>query len=356
MKILFISRAYPPIIGGIEKQNYEICKALESKVEVNKIVNRRGKKFLLPFLIVAFYKALRMHKHYDIILLGDGVLAVLAFWLKYFSKVPVVCIVHGLDITYSNFIYRKLWLNIFFSKIDQFIAVGNETIKQAELRNINTDTFQFVPNGVDVSLVQAQYSKTDLEEFLGYNPPGPVLLTLGRLVERKGVSWFIQEVFPFLDSSITYLIAGEGKNKEVIKAAIKASKVGDRIKMLGRISEEEKSMLLSTIDIFIQANIKVENDMEGFGLVVLEAGLFARPVVASKLEGLQDAITENKNGLLLESGNSEQYIDSITELLQDPIKFEAQGRYASEYVKSRFSWDKIADEYLAILEKVNVTR
>lgn len=283
-------------------------------------------------------------------------LAILAFLIKLFSRKPVVCIVHGLDITYHNFIYRQFWLKLFFSKIDHFIAVGNETIKQAALRNISTNNFQFVPNGVDVSQIKAQYSKQDLEKLLGYKPAGPVLFTLGRLVKRKGVLWFIEEVFPELDSSVTYLIAGEGGSKSAIQEAIKTSKVGNRIKLLGGVSEKDKSILLSTADIFIQPNIKVENDIEGFGLVVLEAGLYGRPVLASKIEGLQDAVTENKNGILLESGNANQYIDRINHLLQDPNKLEELGNYASKFVKSRYSWESIAEEYLIILNKVNAAK
>lgn len=352
MRVLFISRAFPPVIGGIEKQNYEISKALSQKTEVKLVVNRHGKKLLMPFCVFALYRIFRLRNQYDLILLGDGVLTILAWITKLFSRVPVVCIVHGLDVTYSNFIYRKCWLQFFFRSVDKFIAVGNETIRQAELRSVDIGNFVFVPNGVDTKQSLPSYSRADLENFLAYKPEGAVLLTLGRLVKRKGVLWFVEHVFPYLDASVTYLIAGTGSDEKTIKQKIAHLGVSDRVKLLGQVTDKDKKLLLSTADIFIQPNIRIENDIEGFGLVVLEAGLFGRPVLASKIEGLQDAIKSGQNGLLLEPENAGQYIKCIEQLLADRSELEAMGARAHDFVKNHYSWDSIANEYLRILKNI----
>tara|TARA_R100001143_G_C3343487_1_gene125518 strand:- start:317 stop:1387 length:1071 start_codon:yes stop_codon:yes gene_type:complete len=352
MRILFISRAFPPVIGGIEKQNFEILNALSTQAEVKSVVNPKGKKFLLPFVIIALYRAFRLRKDYDVILLGDGVLAVVAAIIRCFSRVPVICIVHGLDITYSNFIYRNCWLKTFFKNIDHFIAVGNETIRQAVNRGLPVEKFSFVPNGVDISLDYQPRNKKELAALLGFEPQGYCLLTLGRLVRRKGVLWFIENVMPALGSSVSYIIAGDGKDAGIIRQAIKDSGAAGKIVMLGNVSEADKDLLLSSVDIFVQPNIKVNGDMEGFGLVVLEAALHARPVIASRLEGLADAINDGENGILLESENTEQYVMSIQALLQDQALLKETGNTARDYVLENYSWKNIAEQYLQIIESV----
>jgi glycosyltransferase involved in cell wall biosynthesis len=352
MRILFISRAFPPIIGGIERQNFEISKALSAHAQVHKVVNIWGKKFLVPFMFIALIKAFRLRKNYDVIVLGDGVLAIVAFIIRRFSTAPIVCIVHGLDITYKKYIYKRLWLQHFFKSIDHFIAVGNETIRQATKRGLDTQNFTFIPNGVDTAKACREHSKAELEKLLGFQPNGPLLLTLGRLVRRKGAGWFVEEVMPALDPSIGYIIAGVGRDASRIREVARRSDVADRIYMLGSVTEDEKDLLLSSVDIFIQPNIKVADDMEGFGLVILEAALHGRPVVASRLEGLADAVTAGKNGILLESEDSEAYIQTLQKLLENPAELKAMGRAAREFVIANYSWDKIAGRYMQLVEKL----
>jgi phosphatidylinositol alpha-1,6-mannosyltransferase len=210
MNVLFISRAYPPVLGGIEKHNFEIYQSLAKISHTILVANKKGKYFLPFFIPFALFKAVLLRKHYDVILLGDGVLSIVAFFVKIFSSKPVVCVVHGLDITYQNFIYRLFWRKCFFRKVDRFIAVGNETIFQAEKAGLSRDKFCFIPNGVNVERELEAYSSAEFYSLLACTPPGPVLLTLGRLVKRKGVVWFIDEVMPALDPSVTYVIAGAG--------------------------------------------------------------------------------------------------------------------------------------------------
>ena len=215
MRILFISRTYPPIIGGIEKQNHDIAKSLAAIADVKIHANtKRG--LLLPFFtIYAFFYALSHLKNFNVVLLGDGALSILAYFLKFFTAKPVVSIVHGLDITYSNALYQNLWIKNFIKKPDRLIAVGNETIKQGVNRGIPAEKFVFVPNGVFIKKDLPDYTRGDLEKSLGINVEGPILLTLGRMVRRKGVAWFVENVVQYL-ADIQYIIAGDGpeRNRE----------------------------------------------------------------------------------------------------------------------------------------------
>lgn len=352
LKVLFISRAYPPVVGGIEKQNHEIAQALAKIANVQIIANHRGKASLPLFFCYAFFRALTHIPTCDVVLLGDGVLAILGFVVKCLSHKPVVCILHGLDITFRNPFYQQLWLKRFLPAMDKYIAVGNETIRQGVLRGMPKDKFVFIGNGVSFPSSQCQYRRDDLEKIVGRKLPHPVLLTLGRLVKRKGVEWFVRNVMSRLSNETIHIIAGDGKEKQAIQQAIKDRHLESRVIFLGPVNEKQKQVLLHTVDLFVQPNIPVAGDMEGFGLVVLEAAAAGRVVIASRLEGLQDAIHDGKNGILVTPGSAASYASAINTVLQDPRSLRERGNEASFHVQEHFSWAVIAERYLQVFQKL----
>ncbi len=356
MYILFISRAYPPVIGGIEKQNYEIGKALAKISRTDIIANTRGKRLLPLFLPYALLRALFSIRRYDAVLLGDGVLGILGYLLKLVSTKPVACIVHGLDLTYSNALYQKLWVRIFLPRLDRLIAVGNATIHQGTLRGLPASKFIFIPNGVAIPAPPTRYSRHDLEDFLNRKVSGPVILTLGRMVKRKGVAWFIENVVNRLNSDITYIIAGEGRELSAIQTAIRANKLQNRVLHVGGVSDRDKELLFCTADLFVQPNIQVDGDMEGFGLVVLEAAMYGLVVIASDIEGLQDAIHDGQNGILVPAGDAAAYQRAITAVLANPAKREANGKQARDYVINNYAWPLIAEKYLDAMRNMTCAR
>jgi phosphatidylinositol alpha-1,6-mannosyltransferase len=356
MKILFISRAYPPTIGGIEKQNYEIARSLAGICQLDIIANRRGKRALPLFLPFALIKAGVSLGKYDAVLLGDGVLAVLGFLLKLVSRKPVVCIVHGLDLTFRNSLYQILWIRVFMHRVDKLIAVGNETIHQGKLLGIPESRFTHIPNGVSIPDPVPGYTRQDLEAFIGRKLNGSILLTLGRLVKRKGVAWFINEVVNRLGEDIHYIVAGDGREKSLIINAIKKNGLEDRVFYAGTVSEQEKALLFCTADIFVQPNIRITGDIEGFGLVVLEAASYGVVVVAANLEGLKDAIQHGRNGFLVNQRDAEDYTNRIKSLLQDPEGRARFGLQAREYVTKHYAWSSIAQQYLDTLSTLSPER
>ena len=349
MKVLFISRAFPPVIGGIEQQNQSIANALTKCCDTQIIVNRYGKKLLPLFLPYATLRALLVAHRYDVVLLGDGVLAAIGAIIRRFSRKPVVCIVHGLDLTFSNRIYQRFWIGRFLPRLDRLIAVGNATIDQGTARGIPADRFTFIPNGVDTTPSVRACDRKQLEQQLSRPLPGRILLTLGRLVERKGVAWFIEHVLPKLDSSLTYLVAGNGPERENIAAAIQRQQLQDRVVMLGEVTDNARELLFACADLFIQPNIPVAGDIEGFGLVVLEAAERELPVVAANIEGLQDAIKDGYNGFLVTAGDTAAWQKRIETLLGNPAGLRQAGKQARTYVHAHSTWDLIATRYAEIL-------
>lgn len=358
MKTLFISRAYPPVIGGIENQNYAISKWLCNIMEVKTIANTSGKKYLPIFFPKALFQALREAKNYDVILLGDGVLAPIGWILKLMTGKPVVSILHGLDITYPLFLYQSLWVGFFLKRLDRLIAVSRHTREIAIEYGIPEGKVSVIPNGVeDPPDIGIHYVRVDLANYLGIDITGKkILTTIGRLTKRKGVAWFTEFVLPQLPENFLYVVAGSGGEKSSIIAAAKKAGVTERLKLLGIVPDEIKMMLHRTVDLFIQPNISVQGDMEGFGIAVIEATLAGLPVIASRIEGLKDAIIDGETGIFVESKDAEGFRNAIITLLGNDESYRAWKLSATKSTEEHFHWNAISKRYGELLEKEMSTR
>lgn len=350
-RILFISHTFPPVVGGVETHNFELSTWLAKQAHVRSIVNK--KRWLIPFFLVyASLRAILLNKKYDVLVLGSCLLGNVGWFVKKFTKKPVVAVAHGLDLTWKNSLYQKLWVKIFIPSLDKLIAVGNETILAGKKHDIAEEKFVFIPNGVDTEKNLTDSNRTDIEKII--NEPvenKKVLLTSGRLAKRKGVAWFIANVMPKLDESFLYVIAGDGADKKNIKETIKNNNLEKRVFMLGYVSDETRNILFNTVDLFVQPNIKVVGDMEGFGISVIEANACRLPVLASNLEGLKDAIHEGRNGFLVEPENAEAFANKIYELFSTGNPRNLFGQNVRNFVIENFSWQHIAQRYLEEIKK-----
>ncbi len=355
MKLLFISRAYPPVVGGIENHNYELAQRFLKGADTTLLINTHGKKFLPFFLPYALAKTLWSAKKYDAILLGDGVLAVIGFFVSLFTKKPIVgSVIHGLDVTYKSSLYQLVWVRMFLPSLSLIIAVSQETKNIAIQYGLPERKIKVIPNGVAIHYEPEKYTRSDLSKALGFDTSEKIiLLTHGRLAKRKGAEWFIHNVLVTLPPHVHYVLSGDGPEKESILQAITLHGLEGRVTLLGKVDEETKLTLLHTIDIFIQPNITVSGDMEGFGISVIEATGCARPVLVSDMEGLSDAIANGKNGVPLPSGDTNAWHESILRLAANPNEREALGKQFQAYTIEHFSWEKIAQEYLGALQSKN---
>lgn len=352
-KIIFISRSYPPIIGGIETLNYELAESLAKLTPTKIIANRHG-KFFLPFFLpyALFISLILLRRQYNAVILGDGVLGIVGWFLKLFSKKPVFCVVCGLDLTYNSDLYQNVWVKIFIKNLDKLVAISRATMAAGIFRGIPREKFTIIPVGIDPNkYYRPDYARRNLENAIGKLPPDcKVLLTVGRLVKRKGVAWFVEKILPNIREEVVYLIAGEGPEEKRIRQIIKAKKLESKTRLLGKITEKDKEVLLNTCDIFIQPNIDIKGDLEGFGIAVIEAASCGRIVVASDIEGLQDAIYDGKNGFLVKSHDADGYTRKITQLLSDDNFRKQFGEQARQFVIENYDWESIAEKYLTELK------
>jgi len=157
---------------------------------------------------------------------------------------------------------------------------------------------------------------------------------------------------PQLPASVHYLIGGAGPEHSRIAAAIKEHNLSDRVQLLGRLSDEDLLQLYHRADLLIVPNIPVKGDMEGFGIVMLEAGACGMPAIAARLEGIQDVISEGVNGHLVESRDAEGFIRAITPYVESPETLVALGTQARNHTQNRFGWGAIAARYVRVMERL----
>lgn len=368
LKILFVSRAWPPTIGGIENQNYGIAQALSKITKTKIIANIKGKKFLPFFLPYLFVKMALILPRYDAVILGDGVLSPFgAFFKKIFPRIKFTSTIHGLDITFANKpslmgkIYRRINIPC-LKQLDKLIMVGNETISQAVKIGIPVEKCAFIPNGLNPDELFEPHPRSELEKLMGTNLAGKVvILRVGRFVKHKGVEWFIRSVMSRLPENYVLAAAGgvvsdktAGDENYYPKcvSAIKELDLESRIKLFPNIPQKDLRVLFNTADIYVSPNIKVPGSMEGFGINAIEAASCALPVISSDLEGLKDSVKNGENGFMVEPENAEAYVLKIKELGADENFRREFGKKARQFVIDNFSWDGIAKRYLETLDKI----
>lgn len=362
MVILFLTRKFPPSKGGMQRVAYELSRYL-SKIARIKLVKWGGSNkwlpLVLPYLILKSLWILISTK-VQVIYIQDGLLAPLGVLLK-LLRIPIVITFHGRDITYGNRLYQ-FTIPRCAEKLDKIICISNATKQQCATRGISANKIEVIPDGICDELYMDE-GKQELREWLSKElgislNNKKVLLSVGRLVERKGFHWFIENIIPKLlekEGDVLYLIAGDGTFRQRIETVIRQNGLQDHVIMLGIVDDKTLKTLYNLSDIFIMPNIPVKGDMEGFGIVALETASCGLPVVASDLEGIKDAIKNSENGILLEPHNPQEFINAVTELLENDELRGIFGARAREFTLKNYAWEKIADRYLEEFGKVVVS-
>lgn len=356
--ILFITRKFPPSKGGMERVAYELSRHL-SKVANIKLVKWGGSNKWLPLILPYFFlKSLwvLISRKVRVIYLQDGLLAPLGLALKLLTRKPVVITIHGRDIAYETRLYQFL-IPKCLSRLNKVICVSNAIREACLTRGVSAEKTVVIANGIsdefyistgkqNLITELANLLRKDLEEK-------KILLSVGRLVEKKGIHWFVAEVIPQLvDGSFVYIIAGAGILEPVIRKSIEENKLENDVFLLGWADDDMLRLLYNTADIFVMPNVPVTGDMEGFGLVALETSSCGLPVVASNLAGIKDAIEDDRNGLLIQPGSVQGFATAIRELLENDELREGFGAQARQFTLDNYGWERMTQHYLEEFAKL----
>lgn len=368
MKILYISHLHPPQnapldnMGGMQRVSMQLINELERQddIELKKIILHTPWKGVevrtAAFLLKLKFKLPKIVEEFkpDVILFSSMVTASLARFTRKKIKTPMVTINHGQDVTLPVKIYQKHVPKV-FNALDGVISVSRATRDECIKRGMKPEKGVALPNGFDMSdykkVPNKEESRSYIEHKLGIDLKGKkLLLTVGRQVKRKGLEWFITQVYPKVKADTFYLAIGDGPENEKLNEIAKKSALKENILLAGRQPDELLKKAYSAADIFIMPNIPVPGDMEGFGIVLLEANLAGTPAIASNLEGIKDVIKDGENGYKIEVLNSEMFSAQIDKLINEELEILSQ--HSREYVLKKFAWSNVAQQYISYLNEV----
>jgi len=359
MRVLFVARRFPPSVGGMERFAQDLNNNLAKKVAVVAITWGGSNKWLpivLPWFFIKAFFILLFNRRIEVIHMQDAVQAPIGWLLGCIFKKPFIVVAHGLDITYKQKFYQATIIR-FVKKAARVICISAATREECIKRGIDSGILEVITLGVSDDYggnptpdrkALAERTKLNLDDK-------KIIITTGRLVKRKGVSWFIKNALPAIvknNKDTMYVVAGSGEQRDRICEAISESGLESYVKLLGSIDDGTKSILYQSADIFVMPNIVVPNDMEGFGIVAHEAAMAGIPVVASKLQGIIDAISDRKNGILVKPGDADSFVKQIDKLLGDGNYRRKFGMSARNYTMKNYGWENIASKYVKVYEEV----
>ncbi len=336
MRIIFITRSWHGI-GGMQRLSKDLWRGISETYGDEAMLlhpYKEGITWLLPFAFRAFFRGMCA----DHIHLGDASLAPLGVLIKRFSKARVTVTLCGLDTFYSACWYQWL-LRHSLPRLDHIVCISGVLRDRAIKIGVSEDRITVIPCGVwpeDVRAISS-HKKSD----------HPVIVTVGRLIPRKGVLWFLENVLPELLKkmpTVEYRIIGDGPDIAAIRSVLLEKKLSHAVCIFSSASDAKRDHLLLSSNLMLVPNISVLGNGEGFGIVCIEAAVRGIPVVAARIEGLRDSVIEGKTGHFFESGNAQDCIAIIEEMMKQPLSTDVIRKTAIE----TYDWHTLFQRYDAI--------
>lgn len=371
-RVLLVTRNLPPLVGGMERLNWHMAEELAKHAEV-RVIGPAGSAALAPtgvaiedapltplprFLFSAQWKALRLARRWrpDIVLAGSGLTAPLAALAAKACGATSAVYVHGLDLTVQQIAYRMLWLPA-IRRMDRVIANSQATRKLAIDAGVIAERIGIVNPGVQ--LPANDRDPQIAENFRASHQLGqcPVLLSVGRLSQRKGMREFVADVLPKIVAArpdVMLLIVGdapkqalraEGQSRESIQAIADSRGVGRNIRFLGLISDSELEALYRAADLHVFPVQHIPNDPEGFGMVAAEAAAQGLPTVAYATGGVVDAVAEGLSGRLIRPGD----VDGMARAVLETLDSAKAMRETSKAFAAALAWPAFGENLRRLL-------
>jgi phosphatidylinositol alpha-1,6-mannosyltransferase len=270
---------------------------------------------------------------------------VMALALKWSLQVPYLCYVHGEDIGAAlNSREHTLLVRRVLRGASCCIANSRNTKRLlCEQWGIPTGQVHILHPGADTKYFRPTDRDPHARRRLGWNHH-PVLLTVGRLQRRKGQDMLIRALPAILRQvpGIVYAIAGDGEERESLQQLAYECGVASQVQFLGNISDAELLSCYQQCDLFALPNREVNGDIEGFGMVLIEAQACGKPVVAGRSGGTSETMRIGTTGETVDCNSPDALAERLVRLLLDASLRDEMGRQARLWVVEQFDWERLA--------------
>lgn len=360
MRTILFTLEYPPHKGGVANYYAHLAKYWPIDEHIYVLNNNKGeliKKNYIPIWSAAYFTLKRNIKRLriDYILVGQILpLGTVAYIYSLFSGIKYSVFLHGMDFTYSLRGSKKILSRLILNRADKIICANSYLVNKLWEFNYKWDEKIYKINP-GIELGSPNIRDIDLQKkIISYNLDNKlILLSLGRLVKRKGVDMTIKALNYIPEdimSKLIYVVIGSGPEKDYLHNLV-PRKIENKVIFLNSISNEDKWIWLKLSDIFIMPSRRIGDDFEGFGIVYLEANLLKKPVIAGDSGGVRDAVRNEKNGLLVNPNDPQDIAKAIIRLFNKPQLRHQLGEYGYKRVIRDFSWERKTNKLLEIIKK-----
>jgi phosphatidylinositol alpha-1,6-mannosyltransferase len=338
---MLVTRNFPPLLGGMERLNKHLLGGLAEHwrmamcgpagssrfAEAAEEVRETEVSPLSSFLIKSMWRTWRMasHRRPQWIVAGSGLTAPMAWLAARRNHAKAAVYLHGLDVIAPSVIYRSLWLP-FIRRCDVVLVNSRATMGLAIAIGVPRDRITVINPGTDIPVLNSQRAKQfRVAHGLGSSP---LMLSVGRLTRRKGLAEFVVRTFPSIiaahPDAVLLVIGGEakdalhgggeGERERILRIAGEACVEGN-IRFLGRCDEDDLHAAYEASDVHVFPVLDLPDDVEGFGMVALEAAAHGLPSVAFDVGGISDAVKPGVTGALVTSGAYDEFAAEVLRYL-----------------------------------------
>lgn len=363
-RVLLITRNLPPLIGGMEKLNLHLVQELAEEFDVM-VVGPAGCGAFLPsgvclkqvphkplwrFLSAALVDAMRLARRYrpGCVMAGSGLTAPIAFVASRMCAARAAVYVHGLDLVASHRIYRSFWLP-FLRRMDLCIANSRNTAELAASIGIPRERISVVHPGVELPHEENQEAAAKFRKQQGLESK-KILLSVGRMTPRKGLLEFVERALPVIfeayPESVLVVIGNEAPDALSGSSAGAAARIeraaenkGLCVRLLGASDDLVLSSAYQAANLHVFPLREVPGDVEGFGMVAIEAASYGLPTVAFSVGGVRDAVGEGRSGWLVPPDNYQALAERVIQVMahdHDEVIRQQCRDFAQAFDRTRF--------------------
>lgn len=338
---MLVTRNFPPLLGGMERLNKHLLGSLAEQWRVAMCGPAGSSRFagvaeevheteispLSGFLIKSMWRAWRMaaYRQPQWIVAGSGLMAPMVWLSARRNRAKAAVYLHGLDIVAPSVVYRSLWLP-FIRRCDVVLVNSRVTMDLAIAIGVSRDRISVVNPGTDIPVLDSHRAKQfRLAHDLGNSP---LMLSVGRLTRRKGLAEFVMRTLPTVvathPDAVLLVIGdeakdalhggGEGERARILRIAAEA-RVEGNIRFLGRCDEDDLHAAYEASEVHVFPALSLPGDVEGFGMVALEAAAHGLPTVAFDTGGISDAVKAGVTGVLVTSGEYGEFAAQVLRYL-----------------------------------------
>lgn len=280
-------------------------------------------------------------------------LAVMARSLRRKGVVNIVALTHGHEVWWA-----KLWpfssaISSIGNSVDHLTYLGEFTkseIAKALSTKAKSRLVKIAP-GIDTDHFAPDSGSIQLRRELGLIDK-KVIVSVGRLVHRKGQDFLIQSLPAILEKHPTahILMVGEGPYRKDLTKMVEKLKLSQSVTFIGRIQYKDLPRYICAGDIFAMPSRSrlAGLEVEGLGIVYLEASSCALPVVAGRSGGAPDAVEEGITGFSVDGTSTAEISSAIIKLLDDPVKAKAMGAAGRSWIIEKWRWEIWSKQFNAL--------